>query len=208
MTETRILELHYLGNTKQQPGFDERVAFGHDGSQWAFVFPESVLLSHFSGMTADPTVATTLYGVLGVKRDASQEEIRKAFRAAAKKWHSDANQIYINSDPAFIRIKDAYDILSNPDQRARYDAGLALEATMNKRKNEVKQDYTAGYRPAQRAGYVLAEGAESSRGQFVVAKILDWQPITNQQGQVLHSVWPAGAKTFSESWLQVARSPR
>ncbi len=209
MSETTILTVRYLGNTKAQGGYDQRVAFGHDGKDWSTVFPESVLNDWFSGVTNDPSKATTLYGVLGVGREASGEEIRKAFRAAARKWHSDLNQLYQNSDPVFIRIKEAYDILSNENKRARYDAGLALEATT--RKADVKppaQDWTQGYRPPKRAGYILVECSTNSRGQFVVASILDWQPITDDRGRELVSTWRMGEKTYTENWMQAAQPAR
>lgn len=209
--EVKILELRYLGNTKPQTGFDERVAFGHDGEAWVYIFPESALMTFFSGVTVDPTAATTLYGVLGLSRDASQDEIRRAFRAAARQWHADVNTIYNDSNSAFIRIKEAYDILSNPKTRARYDAGLALEATIKKHQKQaaaIKQNLPQGYKPARRCGYVLVEGDNSSRGQFVVSKILDWQPIANEKGQILVSTWDMAAKSYKETWMATAIPPR
>ncbi len=61
------------------------------------------------------------YQILGVPRDASQDEIRRAYRKLARSHHPD-----INSDPAaeerFKDISEAYDILSDPQTRRRYDA--------------------------------------------------------------------------------------
>lgn len=208
MCETTILTVRYLGNTKAQAGYDQRVAFGHDGKEWMSVFPESVLVDWMSGVSSDPSKATTLYGVLGVSRDASGDEIRKAFRSAARKWHSDTNQLYQNSDPVFIRIKEAYDILSNENKRARYNAGIALEKTIRKEVNPPQQDWTQGFRPTKRAGYVLVEGTHNSRGQFVVKTILDWQPITDDKGRELISTWRTGEKTYTENWMVVAQPAR
>ena len=60
------------------------------------------------------------YEVLGVSRDASQEEIKKAYRTLAKKYHPD-----VSTDPnateKFAEIQVAYDCLSNPDKKANYD---------------------------------------------------------------------------------------
>lgn len=209
MSETTILTVRYLGNTKALAGYDQRVAFGHDGKEWSSVFPEPVLIDWLTGTNTDPSKATTLYGVLGVGREASGDEIRKAFRTAARQWHSDTNQLYQNSDPVFIRIKEAYDILSNENKRARYDAGLALEATT--RKADIKppaQDWTQGYRPSKRTGYILVEGSTNSRGQFVVASIMDWQPITDERGRELVSTWRMGEKTYTERWMAVAQPAR
>ena len=60
------------------------------------------------------------YDVLGVARGASDEEIKRAFRKAAQKWHPDVNK----SDEAHERFKElneAYQILSDPQRRQAYD---------------------------------------------------------------------------------------
>jgi molecular chaperone DnaJ len=62
-----------------------------------------------------------LYEILGVPRDASDEDIRRAYRQLAREHHPD-----VNGDPAaeerFKEIAGAYEILSDPQKRARYDA--------------------------------------------------------------------------------------
>lgn len=62
-----------------------------------------------------------LYEILGVTRDASTDDIRKAYRRLAREYHPD-----VNADPAaegrFKEVAAAYEILSDRDKRARYDA--------------------------------------------------------------------------------------
>ncbi|MCL4522277.1 MAG: molecular chaperone DnaJ [Firmicutes bacterium] len=62
-----------------------------------------------------------LYEVLGVSRDASSEEIKRAFRQLARKHHPDANQGNPQAEEQFKEINGAYEILSDPQKRAQYD---------------------------------------------------------------------------------------
>jgi len=67
------------------------------------------------------------YGVLGLKRDASEGEIKKAYYRAAKKFHPDRYLMFESDDlrmklnRIFSYINEAYDVLSDPEKRRRYD---------------------------------------------------------------------------------------
>ncbi len=63
------------------------------------------------------------YRVLGVSRDATAEEIKKAFRALARESHPDANPDDPSAEARFREIAEAYEVLSDPQKRARYDRG-------------------------------------------------------------------------------------
>ena len=61
------------------------------------------------------------YETLGVKRDASQDEIRKAFRKLARKYHPDVSKEK-GAEDKFKSINEAYEVLEDPEKRKRYDA--------------------------------------------------------------------------------------
>jgi DnaJ-class molecular chaperone len=61
------------------------------------------------------------YEVLGVKRDASEEEIRKAYRKLARQHHPDRNPGDKQAAARFKEVQDAYDVLGDKDKRAQYD---------------------------------------------------------------------------------------
>ena len=63
------------------------------------------------------------YSILGVARTASEDDIRKAFRALAKKHHPDLNPGDKAAEAKFKEITQANDILSDPEKRRRFDAG-------------------------------------------------------------------------------------
>lgn len=62
-----------------------------------------------------------LYEVLGVSRSASQDEIRKAYKKLAKKFHPDVKPADPDAEKKFAEITEAYDILSDEQKRANYD---------------------------------------------------------------------------------------
>jgi len=63
------------------------------------------------------------YAILGVPRDASQEEIRRAYLDAARRLHPDKN-VAPGETEIFLDVQQAYEVLSNPRQRKTYDASL------------------------------------------------------------------------------------
>ncbi|WP_205479276.1 DnaJ C-terminal domain-containing protein [Sphingomonas arenae] len=64
-----------------------------------------------------------LYARLGIKRGASEEEIKKAYRSLAKQLHPDRNKDNPKAAERFAQVTSAYDLLSDKDKRARYDRG-------------------------------------------------------------------------------------
>ena len=68
-------------------------------------------------------MALDLYQRLGLKRGATEAEIKKAYRSLAKQLHPDRNKDNPNAAKRFGEVTHAYDVLSDKDKRARYDRG-------------------------------------------------------------------------------------
>jgi molecular chaperone DnaJ len=68
-------------------------------------------------------VADELYKVLGVSKKADDEEIKKAYRRLARKYHPDRNPDDKEAEEKFKEVQGAYDTLSDPEKRKQYDAG-------------------------------------------------------------------------------------
>ena len=61
------------------------------------------------------------YDVLGVGKSAGEDEIKKAYRKLAKKYHPDANPGDKSAEEKFKEVNEAYEVLSDTQKRAQYD---------------------------------------------------------------------------------------
>ena len=67
------------------------------------------------------------YQILGLQRDVSQEEIKKAYRRIAKQYHPDSNPGNREAEKKFKEASEAYEVLGNEEKRKNYDHKLIAE---------------------------------------------------------------------------------
>lgn len=111
-------------------------------------------------MAADP------YTVLGVKRDASQDQIQKAYRRLAKKLHPDLNPGNKKAEEQFKEVSAAYDLLGDAAKRTRFDRG--------------EIDASGTERPQQRYYRDFAEGASPYATDSGFADFADGDDLLSQ----------------------------
>lgn len=90
-----------------------------------------------------------LYKVLGVSRDASQADIKRAYRKLAKKLHPDLSPGDATKEGEFQRVGAAYDILGDAEKRRRYDAGEIDASGHERPQRQFYREY-ADSEPSQR----------------------------------------------------------
>ncbi|MFC4000925.1 DnaJ C-terminal domain-containing protein [Prauserella oleivorans] len=79
-------------------------------------------------MPSQEWVDRDFYADLGVSPDASVEEIKRAYRRLARRYHPDANPGDAEAEERFKAVSEAYTVLSDPDKRAQYDQVRRLAA--------------------------------------------------------------------------------
>ena len=201
-----IIELLYLGKTKDR-GNGQKTAFGWTQPTsallggWNVIFPEAVLRAWFdpsyTEQSAERPGTATYYETLGIKPTASLDEIKTGYRRMVKQWHPD-----VCKDPdaaeVFRTVQKAYELLSNPKTKARYDVGLKLEASAGAKTPKRKTDDTE-YRAPLKCGKLLCEYTLLGM-KMTVSRIFEWDDITDIYGQTLVSSWTMGDNEPTLEW--------
>ncbi|AFM25148.1 molecular chaperone DnaJ [Desulfomonile tiedjei] len=107
-----------------------------------------------------------LYAALGVKRDATTEQIKKTYRKLARKYHPDVNPGNKEAEDKFKQISEAYEVLSDPEKRKTYDEfgeeGLRAGFDPDQARQFRQWQQTGGFRRGARPA---GAGAESFTDQ-------------------------------------------
>lgn len=107
-------------------------------------------------MTTDP------YKVLGVAKDASQEDVQNAYRALAKKLHPDLNPGNKKAEEQFKEVAAAYDLIGDPEKRVRFDQGEIDASGAERPPRDFYRDHAGGAsdRYASAEGYADFAGTD------------------------------------------------
>src|SRR5512140_1290133 len=109
---------------------------------------------------ATQTKQPDYYALLGVKKTATADEIRKAFRKLARKHHPDVNPGNKSAEEKFKQISEANDILSDPKKRKIYDQ-------LGYYSDNIDPATAEAYARAQQGGYGPSAGGGGRRQQGV-----------------------------------------
>jgi DnaJ-class molecular chaperone len=127
-------------------------------------------------LAADP------YKTLGVKQDASQAEIQSAYRRLAKKLHPDLNPGNKQAEEEFKDVSVAYDLLGDPDKRARFDRGEIDASGSERPQQRYYRDFAGGAHPyARDAGFADFAGADD-----ILSEILGGRANLRMRGTDAH----------------------
>jgi DnaJ-class molecular chaperone len=110
-------------------------------------------------LAADP------YATLGVKRDASQDDIQKAYRRLAKKLHPDLNPGNKKAEEQFKDVSAAYDLLGDAEKRARFDRGEIDASGAERPRQRYYRDFTEDNPYTSDAGFEDFAGADDILSQ-------------------------------------------
>jgi DnaJ-class molecular chaperone len=126
------------------------------------------------------------YEILGVERSASAEDIRKTYRRLAKKLHPDLNPGNRDAEERFKEVSGAYDLLSDPQKRARFDAGEIDASGAERPRQRFYKDFAS-----EAAGHPYADGSgfeDFAQGDDFFSELLRRREHAraNARGQDLH----------------------
>src|SRR4029079_15618823 len=108
-------------------------------------------------------MAKNFYEALGVKRDASDKEIRSAYRKLAREYHPDVTPNDRAAEARFKEVTAAFEVLSDPDKRKKYDKNGDRWEYADQIEDAQKRQSAAGW--ARAAGIGGGPGGDNRRAQ-------------------------------------------
>lgn len=128
-------------------------------------------------MAVDP------YATLGVKKDATQDQIQKAYRRLAKNLHPDINPGNKIAEEKFKEVAAAHDLLSDPDKRARFDRGEIDASGMERPRQQYYRDFAENGRSAYSNNSGFADFRNYTGADDILAEIFGLGAGRHRRGQ-------------------------
>jgi hypothetical protein len=180
----------------------EPYASGWWNGGWNIRFPEKVLRAYFG----EPEVkfnGNFYEALLGAG------DINKKYKQLARQYHPD---VYSKGSQMFLKLREAYDVLRDPQRRKRYEAGLKFQLLTAQVQNDVvfevprkcgdllvKGQYEdKGYKQTALYGSVSRNVIEDGR-LLVVSEIINWNDRIDSQGRIMTSTWNPDARFSSRN---------
>jgi DnaJ-class molecular chaperone len=134
-------------------------------------------------LAADP------YTTLGVKKDATPDDIQKAYRRLAKKLHPDLNPGNKTAEEKFKEVSAAYDMLSDPEKRARFDRGEIDASGTERPRQQYYRDFAdQGGRSAYTNNAGFSDFGDYAGAEDILSEIFgrDGRAGRRRRGQDVH----------------------
>lgn len=140
--------------------------------------------------------ASNFYKLLEVDQHCKIEEIKESYRQLAMQFHPDTST-ELDAHEIFVRLNSAYEVLTNPIKRKKYDAGITYARMINENGSSVtsRSRFTE---PPVKCGRVKAVG-KFHLGLFVIDKVLKWQDII-KDGKLMASHFNTVTNNYEITW--------
>ena len=131
------------------------------------------------------------YKILGVKKEASEEEIRSAYRKLAKKHHPDLNPGNKQAEETFKSVSAAYELLSDEEKRGKFDRGEIDASGAERAPRQSWRQYAEGA-PGERYAYSTG-GARAVRISRICSPISSTSArAARPRGMTVITAWRPG----------------
>lgn len=203
------LDLRYIGNPKEREGVMVSLAQVEGG--WNVAIPQDVQKVFWQKRNgerlllrrAGQPVGQGYYALLGVGNQATESEIKTAYRRLAFQAHPDRG----GDADEFRKIQSAYETLSDPSRRRKYD--MLLQMTSGQERQGVWYNVVAvplglmsDFRSPYKYGQLRVKGRGRVEARFDVEEILDWA-ILVRPGQIMEARWDVFAERMNQVFVNV-----
>ena len=147
------------------------------------------------------------YAILNVKPTATEDEIKRSYRVLAKRYHPDVNPGNESAAEKFAEVNEANSILSDPQQRAKYDAELKESARQSQQENilarqRAQAQAASRQAAAKQAAARQAAARQAAARQAVLRNMAARRPLTAEEARLQAQVAAAQAQAQAKAQAQ------